>query len=733
MFRSMILFVFVSLMSAYGYAQFTYTQITNGLTDVYEGGSMNFAIGDIDNDGDLDIISVGDHSSPLIPQEHGIMVIRNNGNGTSWSKTMNGDFGYGGVALGDVNNDGIMDVAYGIHHNYSPTDFGNQVLEVVLGDGTANVWTPYDDSLGMQGQSWGMAGCDFGDVNNDGLLDLGANSFGCCDGVWIYKNNGDGSWSTYAGALNLNSSGIFRFADFNKDGKADFVANNTQFENQNHQVWMNLGNAQFAPMQDGISFLDDYFMFDLADVNLDGAPDIAFCSYGIPYVYTYDVVSNTWISISSGLPTTNQNLWHIAMGDMDADGDQDLVTIKNNLITIYTWDGNGNWTQAATLNIPETICRDIKLADLDHNGRCDIVYWAEYNNTSMLRVYLNNTPASELSIWPISPIGSEKYCQGSVNFIRWNSSVPGGDVCTVSLELSTTGVSGPFVTIEANLPNSGNYQWLVPGLLSGDCYIRYTIDNGSSSVSEISAIPFTIDSCGNSIIIPGSVTGNDTLCPGDIQTYTVPFVPDNTGYTWTLPPGWTGSSTSESIQVVASNQGGVISVTASFLNGNSIPLSMYVTVNQIDTAVTQNGITLNAVPGANSYQWIDCSNSSMISGANAISYTPAQDGIYAVMITKGNCVDTSACHTVFVTGVLDNEQMDQVRISPNPTDSKVKISCSTRMDKIEIYDVIGARHILLECKSYSEVLDVISLPAGLYFVKVFTNNKQVFRQIVKTK
>ena len=165
-----------AMISFSSFAQFTYTLVTNGLNDVYEGGSMQFNIGDIDNDGDLDIVSVGDHSSPLIPAEHGIMVFKNNGDGTIWTKVMNGDFGYGGVALGDVNNDGHMDVAYGIHHNYSSTDFGDQVLEVVLGDGTGDNWIPYDDNLGVQGQSWGMEGCDFGDMDNDGLLDLGANA-----------------------------------------------------------------------------------------------------------------------------------------------------------------------------------------------------------------------------------------------------------------------------------------------------------------------------------------------------------------------------------------------------------------------------------------------------------------------------------------------------------------------------------------------------------------------------
>ncbi len=157
-------FLFTAVLFSFScLAQLNYTLVTNGLTDLYESGQTEFKLGDIDNDGDIDIISVGDHMSPLIASEHGIMVYKNNGDGTVWTKTMLGDFGYGGVALGDVNNDGHMDVAYGIHHNYTSNDFGDQVLEVVLGDGTGNKWTPYDDNLGQQGQTWGMFGCDFAD------------------------------------------------------------------------------------------------------------------------------------------------------------------------------------------------------------------------------------------------------------------------------------------------------------------------------------------------------------------------------------------------------------------------------------------------------------------------------------------------------------------------------------------------------------------------------------------
>jgi len=480
-------------------AQFTYTQVTSGLTDVYESGNTILGLGDIDHDGDVDILSVGDHYGGVGLNEDGIMVFKNNGSGTGWTKTMSGVFGYGGVALGDVNNDGLMDVAYGIHHNYGTTDFGDQVLEVVLGDGTGLNWTPWDDNLGLQGQSWGMFGCDLADVNNDGLLDLGANSFGCCDGVWIYKNNGNGTWTTLGGALNGNSSMQFRFGDFNRDGNTDFIVSNSQYNNQSCQVWENTGNSSFIPMNAGLPFTggsgDYLYKMDVADVNHDGAADIAITYGGYARVYTYNTSTNAWANISSGLPTTSQSGLLVALGDLDKDGHVDLATYKSSLITFYKGNGSGNWAAAATLPIPETTGYDLKVADVDHNGYPDLVYWAKYNGSNMLRVYLQTTPAAVLSLSPVFPNGGEFFYHGSAQRIHWTSSVPSPSSATVDIGFSSTGALGPFSSIVTGAPNSGTYQWAVPVASSGNCYLTFTLDDGISTFTAVTAAPFCIDTC----------------------------------------------------------------------------------------------------------------------------------------------------------------------------------------------------------------------------------------------
>jgi hypothetical protein len=111
----------------------------------WEGGKSELEFADINMDGHVDFITIGDHGNPGVnTSQHGIMVYFGNGTGT-WTVQMEGDFGYGGIAVGDVNNDGFLDVGYGMHHNYSSTDLGDQLIEVALGDGTGTSWIPWDD------------------------------------------------------------------------------------------------------------------------------------------------------------------------------------------------------------------------------------------------------------------------------------------------------------------------------------------------------------------------------------------------------------------------------------------------------------------------------------------------------------------------------------------------------------------------------------------------------------
>ncbi|MBM3314891.1 VCBS repeat-containing protein, partial [candidate division WOR-3 bacterium] len=129
--------VILTLAAAPVLAVLGYVECSNGLQPPeLEGGRTELEFADVDNDGNVDILSIGDHGSPYVgTDEHGVMVWFGDGHG-NWSVFQYGDFGYGGIAVGDLNHDGNWDVGYGMHHNYSGEDLGDDMLEAALGDGT---------------------------------------------------------------------------------------------------------------------------------------------------------------------------------------------------------------------------------------------------------------------------------------------------------------------------------------------------------------------------------------------------------------------------------------------------------------------------------------------------------------------------------------------------------------------------------------------------------------------
>jgi len=462
-----------------------------------DGGRTEIEMGDVDGDGNLDLVSVGDHGSPWInTDQHGIMVWFGDGTG-AWAVQMTGSFGYGGVALGDVNSDGLMDVGYGVHHDYSSSDLGDQLLEVALGDGSGLSWTPWDDGLAVNGETWGMFSTDFADVDSDGDLDVGSVSFGCCSGVHVYLNQGDGTWAQSFGFLDGNSDMHFEFGDVNGDGHAD-VAVSHGFGT----VYLGDGAGSFVGadgnLPSGGSSLREGVA--LGDVNHDGADDLAFCnpSGGIE-VWSW-TGPGTWQDLSGDLPgagTCEATQLH----DMDVDGHLDVASFGSGQGVIWGGDGSGGWSQIASFSTPPAgRMQAFRVGgDADHNGYPDIVLvaeegsWPSYRNRT--RFFKESSAAPALNIQPVYPLGHETIRAGCVVFLDWVSAVPSGDPGAVSLELSTDGPGGPWQLLAAGLPDNGRYQWRVapatPSTVDG--FVRYTLTVDSQTVVATTPAPFNIE------------------------------------------------------------------------------------------------------------------------------------------------------------------------------------------------------------------------------------------------
>lgn len=153
---------------------------------------------------------------------------------------------------------------------------------------------------------------------------------------------------------------------------------------------------------------------------------------------------------------------------------------------------------------------------------------------------------------------------------------------------------------------------------------------------------------------PGSIVGIDPVCAGSTQVYYIFPVAGATSYTWTLPNGWTGTSNTTSITVVAGSAGGWMYVTANNDCGSSAPQGYLAAV--LDPHITASGpaafcdggsVLLNSNAGNGLvYQWYR--DGIAISGAGSTTYTATMPGEYTVQASTNNCFIVSDPFTVTV-------------------------------------------------------------------------------------
>jgi len=220
------------------------------------------------------------------------------------------------------------------------------------------------------------------------------------------------------------------------------------------------------------------------------------------------------------------------------------------------------------------------------------------------------------------------------------------------------------------VPGATDYSWTLP--------LGWT---GSSATTSISAtagsaggtISVTANNgCGNSAAQtlsvsttqapsqPGSITGNAGVCANSSQTYSVSAVPGATDYSWTLPLGWTGSSTTTSISATAGSTGGTISVTANNGCGNSAAQTLSVSTTQApsqpgsitgNTNVCANSsqtYSVSVVPGATDYSWTLPLGWTGSSTTTSISATAGSTG-GTISVTANNGCGSSAAETYTIT------------------------------------------------------------------------------------
>jgi len=85
------------------------------------------------------------------------------------------------------------------------------------------------------------------------------------------------------------------------------------------------------------------------------------------------------------------------------------------------------------------------------------------------------------------------------------------------------------------------------------------------------------------------------------------------------------------------------------------------------------------------------------------------------------------------TGIKENITTHEITVYPNPTTGELRIKLtSEQINKIEVFDIYG-RHLspLTSHLSPHTSINISDLPAGIYFVKIYTESEVVVKKVIK--
>jgi len=178
-----------------------------------------------------------------------------------------------------------------------------------------------------------------------------------------------------------------------------------------------------------------------------------------------------------------------------------------------------------------------------------------------------------------------------------------------------------------------------------------------------------------------------------------------------------------------SNNTATFTITGGATSGCDSLLTLNLTIQNLDNAVTvfENTLTANATSA--NYQWLDCENGySIISGATNQNYTTSINGTYAVTLTQNNCIDTSLCYNITLTGQLDEQQDAIFLVYPNPFSSETTVLLPRSLNNatLIIENSIGQKVMCINnIPEQAFKLQRCNLSPGVYLLHVVQDEKLV--------
>lgn len=295
-------------------------------------------VGDLNNDGYDDFFNLQDNS--------GASAVRlSNGDGTFRSVAVPDVSSASAGKLGDVNNDGILDLVTTAH--------------VLIGNGDGS----FRNSISLPGS---LSTVQLGDVNNDGKLDIVGETGAAAVSIMLGAGNGTFSVASTV-SISLNSF-VGDLGDFNGDGNLDIVSADLL---GSVSTYLGSGNGSFA-LGSTLSLGSGPSYVASTDFNHDGISDLAIAVAGSIRLYR---------GSSSGAFALTQTFGsaidRIRLADLNGDGNLDLAAYGESDASAYLANGDGTFATTVASRVEMgglgTSTEDFQVGDFNGDGVTDYV------------------------------------------------------------------------------------------------------------------------------------------------------------------------------------------------------------------------------------------------------------------------------------------------------------------------------------------------------------------------
>ncbi|MGE0588004.1 MAG: FG-GAP-like repeat-containing protein [Cyclobacteriaceae bacterium] len=423
--------------------------------------TIDVAVGDFNEDGNLDIITVSQENTDAVS------LLLGDGAGNLAAPVF---FGAGdtpqGIDVGDLNKDGHLDVLV--------TNRGTPDVYIFLGNGTGGFSAPTIIAIT---NVWDIAVADFnGDSNPDFAVTVNVPSFsanvdirfgdgtgttfaagpiitgfsGTSDIIAVHLDDdtdidilagsgyslNDGTGNFAARVILTQTENEYTVADINNDTHPDIIANDQNQNRANARIFLGNGAGSFtllAKFEANVLFRG----LEAVDVNGDSFLDIV--GVGGNSSPSADILLGDGTGYFPNAITkypTPADPRDMAKGDFNEDGEIDVALCHSasNIVTIYLGQGGGRFNKTATNHATGSFPSSIKVFDYNSDTHLDLVTLNQSSGSVTVLTGAGDGSFTALGNFNVTAIAGSRMETADFN----NDNIP---------DLTVSGYSNNFVSV----------------------------------------------------------------------------------------------------------------------------------------------------------------------------------------------------------------------------------------------------------------------------------------------